>query len=406
MRLGVRTGAFPGGVLLVAKDGDIVLEKAYGYTDSGHTRRVSADSTLYDLASVSKIAGTLPGVMKAADEKLLDISAPASRYIPGLRQPDKKDITLRRMLFHESGFPAGIVSAAVVTDTASYTGRLVSARPTRDNTIKIARRAYANRTARLRSDITSHAASPSTPWQIAPSLWVGPATRDTLMNRIYNVKLRDNSYRYSDLNFALLMDAEQRATGVPHEQWVDREIFAPLGAWRTTYRPLQRFKPSEIAATEHDRWLRKATLRGYVHDELATYSGGVQGNAGLFSTAGDLAKLAQMWLNGGTYGGERLISAPTVSEFITARSDISRRGLGFDAPDTKNPDSSPTAPEAHPSTIGHLGFTGTCMWIDPSRNLIFIFLANRINPSRDNSAWTDLDIRPALFSAILSSLRY
>ncbi len=360
MRLGVRTGAFPGGVLLVAKDGDIVLEKAYGYTDSGHTRRVSADSTLYDLASVSKIAGTLPGVMKAADEKLLDISAPASRYIPGLRQPDKKDITLRRMLFHESGFPAGIVSAAVVTDTASYTGRLVSARP----------------------------------------------TRDTLMNRIYNVKLRDNSYRYSDLNFALLMDAEQRATGVPHEQWVDREIFAPLGAWRTTYRPLQRFKPSEIAATEHDRWLRKATLRGYVHDELASYSGGVQGNAGLFSTAGDLAKLAQMWLNGGTYGGERLISAPTVSEFITARSDISRRGLGFDAPDTKNPDSSPTAPEAHPSTIGHLGFTGTCMWIDPSRNLIFIFLANRINPSRDNSAWTDLDIRPALFSAILSSLRH
>ena len=406
MRLGVRTGAFPGGVLLVAKDGDIVLEKAYGYTDSGHTRRVSADSTLYDLASVSKIAGTLPGVMKAADEKLLDISAPASRYIPGLRQPDKKDITLRRMLFHESGFPAGIVSAAVVTDTASYTGRLVSARPTRDNTIKIARRAYANRTARLRPDITSHAASPSTPWQIAPSLWVGPATRDTLMNRIYNVKLRDNSYRYSDLNFALLMDAEQRATGVPHEQWVDREIFAPLGAWRTTYRPLQRFKPSEIAATEYDRWLRKATLRGYVHDELASYSGGVQGNAGLFSTAGDLAKLAQMWLNGGTYGGERLISAPTVSEFITARSDISRRGLGFDAPDTKNPDSSPTAPEAHPSTIGHLGFTGTCMWIDPSRNLIFIFLTNRINPSRDNSAWTDLDIRPALFSTILSSLRH
>ena len=404
MRLGVRTGAFPGGVLLVAKDGDIVLEKAYGYTDSGHTRRVSADSTLYDLASVSKIAGTLPGVMKAADEKLLDISAPASRYIPGLRQPDKKDITLRRMLFHESGFPAGIVSAAVVTDTASYTGRLVSARPTRDNTIKIARRAYANRTARLRSDITSHAASPSTPWQIAPSLWVGPATRDTLMNRIYNVKLRDNSYRYSDLNFALLMDAEQRATGVPHEQWVDREIFAPLGAWRTTYRPLQRFKPSEIAATEHDRWLRKATLRGYVHDELASYSGGVQGNAGLFSTAGDLAKLAQMWLNGGTYGGERLISAPTVSEFITARSDISRRGLGFDAPDTKNPDSSPTAPEAHPSTVGHLGFTGTCMWIDPSRNLIFIFLTNRINPSRDNSAWSDLDIRPTLFSTILSSL--
>ncbi len=404
IRVGLREGAFPGAVLLVAKDGDIVLERAYGYTDSGRTRHVSADSTLYDLASVSKIAGTLPGIMKAADAGMLDLSAPAARYIPGLRKPGRDSITLRQMLLHESGFPAGISSAAVVTDSNSYTGRLVSARPTRDNTIKLARRAYANRHARLRTDITSHVHTASTPWQIAPALWVGPATLDTLMERIYNVPLREPVYRYSDLNFALLMDAEQRATDIPHEKWVDREIFAPLGAWRTAYRPLQRFKSTEIAATEHDRWLRKATLRGYVHDELAAYSGGIQGNAGLFSTAGDLAKLGQMWLNGGTYGGDRLLSEATVRQFITTRSDISRRALGFDAPDTENPDSSPTTPDAHPSTIGHLGFTGTCMWIDPSRNLIFIFLTNRVNPSRENPVWDALDIRPALFSAILSSL--
>ncbi|WP_295727756.1 glycoside hydrolase family 3 N-terminal domain-containing protein [uncultured Muribaculum sp.] len=405
IRLGVRTGAFPGAVVLVAKDGDVVLERAYGYTDSQRTHRVSADSTLYDLASVSKIAGTLPGVMKAVDDGLLDITSPAARYIPGLRTEGRDKITLRQMLMHESGFPAGISNAAAVTDSDSYTGKLVSMRPTRDNTIKLARRAYANRNARLRTDITSHTRTDRTPWQIAPSLWVGPSTRDTLMNRIYNATLRDPGYRYSDLNFAMLMDAEERATGMPHEKWVAGKIFAPLGAWHTGYRPLEHFKPSEIAATEHDRWLRKATLRGYVHDELAAYSGGVQGNAGLFSTAGDLAKLGQMWLDGGRYGGQRIISEPVVREFMTARSDISRRGLGFDAPDMANPEASPTAPEAHPSTVGHLGFTGTCMWIDPSRDLIFIFLTNRINPSRDNRAWTDLDIRPKLFSAVISGLK-
>ena len=405
IRTGIRTGAFPGAVLLVAKDGNVVLERAYGYTDSGHTSKVQADSTLYDLASVSKIAGTLPGIMKAVDNGLLDINASASRYIPGMRQPDRDEITLRELLLHQSGFPAGISNAAIVTDSNSYTGRLISRRPTAANSIRLAKGAYANHNARLRHDITSHVKTNAMPWQIAPSLWVGPATRDTIMDHIYNIDLRDKSYRYSDLNFALLMDAEQKATGIPHDIWVDREIFAPLGAWHTLYRPLSRFKPLHIAATEHDRWLRRATLRGFVHDELASYSGGVQGNAGLFSTAGDLAKLAQLWLNGGTYGGERLLSERTVDTFMNTRSDISRRGLGFDAPDMINPAASPTAQEAHHSTVGHLGFTGTCLWIDPSRNLIFIFLTNRINPSRENAAWAKLDIRPALFSAILKSIK-
>jgi beta-glucosidase-like glycosyl hydrolase/CubicO group peptidase (beta-lactamase class C family) len=404
VKAGLKCGAYPGAVVLVAKDGDIVLERGYGYTDSQHKYAVKADSTLYDLASVTKIAGTLPGVMKAIDDNFLDLGTPASRYIPALRQPDRNYITLRQLLLHESGFPAGISAAAAVVDTCSYTGKLVSATPTADNTIMITSHAYANRRARLRTDLTSTVATDGMPWQIAPKLWVGPTTRDTLMQRIYNVEMRDRKYRYSDLNFALLMDAEQRATGISHEEWVNSRIFAPLGAWHTLYRPLQRFSQKDIAATEHDRWLRGTTLCGYVHDELAAFSGGVQGNAGLFSTAGDLAKLGQMWLNGGRYGSDQLLSEGTVNAFLTERSDISRRGLGFDAPDTDNPDSSPTTAIAHPSTIGHLGFTGTCMWIDPSRNLIFIFLSNRVNPSRENPAWTSLDIRPKLFSTILMGM--
>ncbi len=150
--------------------------------------------------------------------------------------------------------------------------------------------------------------------------------------------------------------------------------------------------------------MRRQLIHGYVHDELAAFSGGVQGNAGLFSTAGDLAKLCQMWLNGGSYGGKKILSAETVKLFTTAKSPRSRRGLGFDKPDMSDPDKSPTAPQADASTFGHIGFTGTGFWVDPANGLIYIFLSNRVNPSRDNRAFTTLNIRPAIMSVIYEAL--
>lgn len=199
------------------------------------------------------------------------------------------------------------------------------------------------------------------------------------------------------------MNMEENLTGMAHEKWVDENIFGPLGAYRTGYLPLLRYKSDEIAATEKDNFLRKQLLRGYVHDELAAYSGGVQGNAGLFSNANDLAKLGQMWLNGGTYGGTEILSPETIKLFTESKSKISRRRLGFDAPDTADIEKTPTAPEADASTYGHIGFTGTSIWIDPANNLIYIFLSNRINPSRSNPAFSTLNIRPAIMSAIYSA---
>ena len=155
------------------------------------------------------------------------------------------------------------------------------------------------------------------------------------------------------------MDLEQRVTGIAHDMWMQDSIYSKLGCYRTCYQPLKRFHSTEIASTEKDTYLRKQTLCGYVHDELAGFSGGVQGNAGLFSTAGDLAKLCQMWLNKGTYAGQRILSEETVTLFTTEKSPTCRRGLGFDKPDKTNDDYSPTCSEATAATYGHLGFTGT-----------------------------------------------
>lgn len=402
---GLRTGAFPGCQVLVAKGGKIIFNKNYGFTDSSKTRHVT-DTTLYDIASVSKVAGTLPGIMVAYDEGLFRLDDPACKYIPELKEHGKDDITVKELLLHESGLPAAINLPKLLMDTATYTGKLIAYKLRGDNTVKIAKGVYANRNAKLRTDLTSNRRSDEFSHEVADGIYVSDATRDTILEKIYSVDPRPGkSYLYSDLNFALLMEMEQNITGRPHDQFVEENVFVPIGATHTLYRPLQRHNARDIAATENDKFLRKQPLKGHVHDELAAFSGGVQGNAGLFSTATDLAKLCQMWLNGGHYAGKSIMSPSTVNTFIGTKSAKSRRKLGFDGPDTDNPDKTPTAKNAHPSTFGHIGFTGTCIWVDPENELIYVFLSNRVHPSRDNAAFSSLNIRPAIMNAVYDAMK-
>ncbi len=401
---GLRTGAFPGCQVLIAKGGDIIIDRSYGFTDGSKTVHVT-DSTLYDLASVSKIAGTLPGLMLAYDEGLFSLDAPASRYVPELAEHGKGDISVKELLLHESGLPATINLCKFMMDTTSYKGQLITYRPKGDNTLKIAKGVYANKNARLRRDITSPTAGGEFTTAAAKGIYLHHSINDSIMSWIYNVDTRDNkNYLYSDLNFALLMEMEQNITGIPHDKYIDTNLFRKLGATHTLYRPLSRFSPKQIAPTEKDRFMRKQLLQGYVHDELAAFSGGVQGNAGLFSTAGDLAKLCQMWLNEGYYGGLEIMSPATVRLFTSTKSTKSRRKLGFDGPDAANPDKTPTATSADPATFGHIGFTGTCIWVDPRNELIYIFLSNRVNPTRDNAAFSRLNIRPAIMQAVYEAM--
>lgn len=398
-------GAFPGCQLLVAKNGNVIFDKAYGYQSFGSKYPVT-NNTLYDLASVSKATGTLPGVMKAYDLGLFNLNDTASKYIPGLRSTNKSDVTIKQLLFHESGIQPSLNMFYLMMDSTTYTGKLIDNKPSDANPILIQEGAYGNATAQLRRDITSPVKTKQFNIEAAKGLYVGKITYDTIMSRIYNSPLRkDKSYAYSCLNFCLLMDLEQHVTGISHDKWIQDSVFNLLGCYRTCYQPLNRFKNTEIASTEKDTYMRKQTLCGYVHDELANFSGGVQGNAGLFSNAEDLAKLCQMWLFGGTYGGNRILSPETVKLFTTTKSPTCRRGLGFDKPDKTNSNYSPTCAEATAGTYGHLGFTGTVFWVDPENDIIFIFLCNRVNPTRDNEAFDEVNIRPRLFQMVYQAMK-
>lgn len=403
-RLGVQQHAFPGCQVIVGRHGKVIYKGSFGTIDYGSKVKVD-DNTLYGLASVSKATGTISGVMKAFDDGKFRLDDKASQYIPGLRDGDKQDITFRDLLYHETGMPASLDMWRMMMDPNTYSGVLIAGAQDATHPIKVMNGAWGHKDAKLRTDILSTVKTDKFNIAIADGIWGGRVTYDSIMNRMYHAKLGKKKYLYSCCNFSLLADAVQRMTHSPLNYYVNNYIFAPLGAYHTMYRPLSKYSRDEIAYTENDTFLRRQHIHGYVHDELAAFSGGVQGNAGLFSNANDLAKLFQMWLNGGTYGGVRLLKASTVETFLTQKSPNSHRGLGFDKPVVGDPDASNTCAEATPETIGHTGFTGTCFWVDPKNDMFYIFLSNRVSPTRNNPNFGRISARSHIQSLIYKAIR-
>ncbi len=402
--LGVQEKAFPGCQIVVGRHGKIVAKLSYGEIAYGTGIEVT-DNTLYGLASVSKATGTMSAVMKVYDEGGYDIDEAASKYIPGLRRDDKQDMTFRSMLYHETGMPPSLNMWKMMMDPSTYKGELITGQQDSNHTILIMKGAYGHKDARLRTDILSPVRTDEFNIPIAEGLWGGKCTYDSIMNRIYAAELGPKKYCYSCLNFSLLAQAMENISHRPLNRLVQDDVFAPLGAWHTMYRPLEKFDPNEIAYTEVDTYLRRQHIHGYVHDELAAFSGGVQGNAGLFSNANDLAKLFQMWLNGGAYGGARYLKPETVELFTTDKSPNSHRGLGFDKPVVGDPASSSTCAEATAETYGHTGFTGTCFWVDPANDMFYIFLSNRVSPTRSNPNFGRISARSHIQTLIYKSIR-
>ena len=400
---GVQQQAFPGCQVVVGRHGKIVAKKSYGEI-AFFTGIDVTDNTLYGLASVSKATGTLSAVMKVYDNGGLALDDKASKYIPGMRRPDKQDITIRSLLFHETGMPASLNMWRMMMDPKTYKGDLITSKRDDNHTIWVMKDAWGNDKARLRSDILSDHRTDVFNIEIAKGIWGGRCTYDSIMNRIYDQKIGPKKYLYSCLNFSLLANAVELITHRPLNVVCNDDVFAPLGAFHTTYRPLERFDADQIAYTEKDTYLRRQHIHGYVHDELAAFSGGVQGNAGLFSNANDLAKLFQMWLNGGTYGGVRILKPETVKLFTTTKSPNSHRGLGFDKPWIGKPDWSSTCDEATPETFGHTGFTGTCFWVDPVNDMFYIFLSNRVSPTRSNPNFGKVSARSHIQSLIYKAI--
>jgi CubicO group peptidase (beta-lactamase class C family) len=200
---------------------------------------------------------------------------------------------------------------------------------------------------------------------------------------------------YSDNDFIFLGKIVEQISGMPLNEYVNKTFYAPLGLNTTGFNPLNRFSITRIVPTEEEKHFRRQLLQGYVHDEGAGLFGGVAGHAGLFSSAYDLAMLYQLLLNGGEWNGTRLLKSRTVRLFTSYHSDNSRRGYGFDKPEKDNATRKEPYPSAlaSPEAFGHTGFTGTCVWVDPRVNLVYVFLSNRVNPTRNNNKLSQMLIR-------------
>jgi len=208
----------------------------------------------------------------------------------------------------------------------------------------------------------------------------------------------------------LIPQLKKDFSGQAYTEFLDDNFYHPLGAYNVTYNPLDKFPKDQIVPTEYDAYYRKRQVQGTVHDEAAAVFGGVAGNAGLFANANDLAKLIEMYMQMGTYGGERYLSDATMKDFTRVQfpENDNRRGLGFDKPLLNNNEVSPEkaypCPGASPESFGHSGFTGTFVWADPTNDLIYIFLSNRVYPTRERNMLGKLNVRTNILQVFYDEL--
>ena len=212
---------------------------------------------------------------------------------------------------------------------------------------------------------------------------------------------------YSTLSYYLYPLIVERQTGKPFQTYLKDTFYQSLGANTLTFGPTRFFPMDRIVPTEYDSLFRKSLIHGTVHDEGAAMLNGLSGHAGLFGDASDLAKLMQMYLNGGSYGGVQYINEATLKEFARCQfcESGNRRGIGFDKPMIQPVATGSSARDASPESFGHSGFTGTFVWMDPKYNLLYIFLSNRVYPTRNNSKLSTMNVRTNIHQAIYDAMK-
>lgn len=342
----------PGMQVLVARKGKVIYQKSFGFHTYDNQVAVQ-NSDLYDLASLTKILATLPILVKDIESGDLSLNTKLGEMLPVFAQSDKKNITLKELLTHNSGFLPWI---------AFYKSTL-------DSLTKLPSESFYSTTY-----------SEDFPDQVADNLYLKKGYTQVMLQQIADSKLGAKAYKYSDFPFIILKEYLEREANMSLDALVEKQFYSILGMNRTTFNPLRKFDISEIVPTEVDTYYRHQLLQGYVHDMAAAMQGGVGGQAGLFSNALDVAKMMQLYLQKGNYGTERYFSEKTFNTFNQLYYDLkkNRRGLGFDKPtgDSKGPTCNCVSMES----FGHTGFTGTMAWADPKTETIFVFLSNRTFP--------------------------
>ena len=404
---GIKAKAYPGCQILVLKDGAPVYDKCFGTFTYEDKREVTPDD-LYDIASLTKTTATLLAVMKLYDEGKFGLTDPISKYVSALNGTRKGRITIEDLLYHQSGLPGSWPFYREAINDSSYTGGFFKARIDANHHLPVDQRLYVVDDFKYKEEYLSDTPSGKYPLQVAENMYVNPAFPKRMLEMIASdkVPLRDRRYRYSCLNFVLLKEMVEQISGMPMDEYLEKEFYGPMGMKYTLYNPLRKYQAAQIVPTIQKDYLRnRKELRGYVHDEIAAFMGGVSGNAGLFSNARDVAKVYQMLVDGGQYEGKRYLSLETCQLFMNKKSNISRRALGFDRPDPQ-PDKGPCADEAPKEVVGHTGFTGTCAWADPKNGLVFVFISNRIYPRPfDHKGLMTLKIRPRIQQLMYQALK-
>ena len=366
----------PGVQLLIAKGGKIVYNKNYGYHTYANKRKVS-DSTLYDVASLTKILSTLPLMMELEEKGVVSLNSKLGVLIPELASSNKKNITVKQMLSHYARLKAWIPFYKFTLDS-------ISKKPSKEF--------YAKK----KSD--------SFPFQVAENLYINKAYQDSIFNRIKNTDLRRKwKYKYSDLPYYLLKKYIENHYETGLDELIQNRFYKPLGL-SATYNPLKKYPLAQITPTEEDSYFRYQKVQGYVHDMGAAMQDGVGGHAGVFATATDVAKIMQMYIQGGNYGGKEYLKASTVNKFNTCYyCNINvRRGVGFDKPQLGK--IGPTCDCVPMSSFGHSGFTGTFAWADPENELVYVFMSNRTFPDATNFKLVRQDIRSEIQRVIYNAL--
>lgn len=365
----VREMAAPGAVVLVAKSNKIIFEKAYGFHTYSNEIPTKLDD-VFDLASISKIAGTTLAVMRLTEQGKINLNQTIGDYLKEARGSNKEDIKLRDVMLHQAGF-------------ISYIPFFRDLKP------------------------EDHSADSSSayPTKVADGYYL----RKNYFNDVMWPQMLESAvkppgkYVYSDVSMYVMQKVVEEVTKKSLNDYVKEQFFEPLEMKSTDYNAWKHFSKDRIIPTERDNAsFRDTLLQGFVHDQGAAMANGVAGHAGLFSTAGDLAIYGQMLLNRGTYDGVQYFKPETVDLFTSNQALNSRRGLGFDRVDEDRKKEYPSR-LASLATFGHTGYTGTAIWIDPESQLVYIFLSNRVHP-KVSPKLSALDIRSRILDAVYQGI--
>jgi len=372
---GIDSLMFPGAQVVVARKGKVIYNKGFGSPTYKSEDKITPDH-IYDLASITKILATLPMVMKMEEEGKIALDDTFEELIPSYANSELKNVTVLKALSHYGRLPAWIAFyISTLDDKRKPSNEFYRRQATNGFSVKV-----------------------------ADQLFITDVYKDSIYNRIGRQHLKSNRYRYSDVAYYVMKKYIEDTYKQRLDSLAEEFLYKPIGATHTGFNPLDKFLKGDIAPSEEDNYYRYQTVQGYVHDMGAAMQGGVGGHAGLFSNANDVAKIMQMYLQNGFYGGQQFLESRTVKKFNTCYfcDQNVRRGIGFDKPQVNG--GGPASSLVSRKSFGHSGFTGTYTWADPEKDLVYVFLSNRTYPTASNTLLVKSGLRTRIQKVIYEAI--